>query len=412
MPRSLAPGLPLLREPSAPRQKAAAERPAGPLDSSPRMLAQRRQIESLFDPGTPTPNGVLQGYFMVNGQKTNDPEQFTEEVAQDEERKKAQVWFTLRPALEAEWKKLEDHQFSAEILDEFRDKLLGLALDDKKYNLQAAAANLDGVARRRAEIAREQAQAKVPLAATASPAGVGGTLSTNPTLGEKEKHSNAVYKRTTTDPETAKDTVTDESFDSDAYTKGPSRRDRNSEPATTPKGDKQAWTVKQVKDSIQRWTCEFPLARHLALTIWPLLTNSEAGRRWEVKFREIDRLITFRDAEGQSRFIEILQKSTGTKVKSLDRQKYSQRAREALKAALLGGTKHPAEQQGVLFYDTLLKAAVNADWQNADSATFALTAAYSVVGEGGLSMILTHWRPILYFDWILAEDVLNNATDA
>jgi hypothetical protein len=60
------------------------------------------------------------------------------------------------------------------------------------------------------------------------------------------------------------------------------------------------------------------------------------------------------------------------------------------------------------FCDQLLKATVDAKYQDRDSTVFELNSDYEASGSG-LSMILTHWRPIVFFDWILAEDVINNA---
>ena len=372
---------------------AAPGRAAMPWDASPRLVAQRRRWQHAFPAGA-----VLQGYFIVNEQRTDDADQFAEDASQAQ--KEAQVWLALEPALQAAWQSLPQAHYDAALIAEMRTKLLAMAFSNALVRLATVAAELE-------RVAVERIEARKPLSDRASPAGVGGSLGPVPTLGEKEKHSTAVYTRTG-----ATGATSTESFDSDAYTKGPSRRTREGKGglATTPKGTAQAWTVEAAKKSIRAWTCEAPLARHLALTIWPLLGDTDEGRRWEVKFREIDRLVTFRDAEGQSRFIEVQERRGGKKVKSLDRRDYTAAARKAMKDDILAGTPHPAEQQGVLFYDRLLKAAAGADAVVADSDTFALQPAYTVTGD--LSMILTHWRPILYFDWILAEDVLNNASNA
>jgi hypothetical protein len=414
MPRTPAPAVSPAREASAAQRQAAADRAVpSPIDGSPRMLAQRRQIQALFgaERGAGAPaqaQGVVQGYFILNkgtpsAQRTDDPDQFL--PAAKLPARRDQVWQSLRPALETEWKKLRDNHFKDEMLDEVREKMLDIAFDGaEEKTIGWAARTLESVARMRIE-------SRVPLSERASPDTVGGTLSTTPTLGEKEKHSVATYTRTTPGAEGGEAVVTEEHFGSDAYTKGPSRRTREEGGlATTPAGVKQAWTKKQVKDGIRLWTCEAPLARHLALTVWPKLTDSDAGREWEVKFREIDRLITFRDAEARSRYIDITRKATREKVRSLDRHAFNLEARKALKKALLADKRHPAKQQGVLFYDALLKQAVDAGWQDTESTTFALGPAYEA--DGDLSMILTHWRPVLFFDWILAEDVLNNAADA
>jgi hypothetical protein len=126
---------------------------------------------------------------------------------------------------------------------------------------------------------------------------------------------------------------------------------------------------------------------------------------------QIDRLIDFRDNEAQSSEFQIIQKSNKKTVQSLKRKDYTLRARQELKKALLKGEKHPADQQNVLFYDHLLKNDVNPEFQDMGQTTFVLNRDYEASGAG-LSMILTHWRPILFFDWILAEDALNNAKDA
>jgi hypothetical protein len=356
--------------------------------------------ESLEEPPAPAA-GVLQGYFVVGGQNTNDDTQFVDDASPDD--KKAQVWLTLKPALATAWKALPAHHFDEGILDEARAGLLTAAFAPARTSLATAAGMLEREWARREQVRVDREEARVPLGERDSPAAVGGSLGHVPTLGDREKHSTATYRRTGA-------AAGDETFDSDAYTKGPARRARNDEPATTPTGVQQAWTKVQVLNSVRAWPCEAPLARHLARTIWPLLTNSAEGRAWEVKFREIDRLIAFRDAEAQSRTFTIWRKAgPRAQVKSIDRNDYTVRARQALKAAIVAETRHPAEQQGVLFYDALLKADVDAGWQNAASVTFALNAAYEVP-DPGLSMILTHWRPILYFDWILAEDALNNVT--
>jgi hypothetical protein len=383
------------------------------------MIAQRERIRSLFGPmGDAAPpaaaGGVAQGFFDLHGQPTNDEERFAEGIAQEE--KDRQVWDVLKPEVEAVWKKLPDHHFTEGLAQEYRAKLLELAFSPDKVTLRAAANTLEGIAARRIRVAREReaeiAEAGTPLEDRPSPAGVGGTLNTTPALAGKEKHSTATYTRTTPAAEEGGEAVvTTESFSSDDYTKGPAKRRRAGPhaPVTTPAGTRQAWTKKQIDDSIAAWPCNAPLARHLARTVWPLLADTDEGRKWELKFREIDRLIAYRDAEAQSRSIEIWRKAPREQIQSLDRHAYNKRAREALKAAILEGTKHPADQQFVLFYDTLLRADVSADLLAAGPA-FTLRPAYMAAGEGGLSMILTHWRPILFFDWILAEDVLNNAS--
>ncbi|MES2937448.1 MAG: hypothetical protein V4864_07180 [Pseudomonadota bacterium] len=406
MPRSPATAAPLARQPSATQPDAAPARLASPIDDSPRMLAQRRQIQSLFGPraaGPPPPpagGDVLQGYFVIGGQKTNDDELYADDADQDT--KEAQIWPTVRAAVETAWKALPNHHFSDAVLDAFRAKLLAIAFaGGKKPRTVADEAQILELT------VVHRAQAQVALADTASPAGVGGTLAQTPTLGAREKHAEATYRRTLSGGAGN----ADEMFDSDAYTKGPSRRKRDDEPVTTPKSGAQAWTKQQIRESIGRWTCTGPLARHLAATVWPLLPNTATGRAWEVKFREMDRLIALRDAEAQSRSFVIRQKSTGSTVKTLARGDFTVRARTALKAAILGGKRHPAEQQGVLFYDTLLKAEVDPTWQNTESDTFSLDKDGDYTVPGSLSMILTHWRPILLFDWILAEDVLNNSAE-
>lgn len=364
------------------------------------MLAQRQQIKSMFGPGQP----VLQGYFEIHGQPTNDEEQFVEGA--DLPAKKAQVWLTLKPALETAWKTLDGHHFDANVLEEFRARLLVIAFEDTKTTLRKAVTGLEALVVRRTEAELRRVQALVPMSDRASPGAMGGKLNPTPAINEREKHNPATYRRSTKAADTGAVTVTEETFDPDAYTKGPSRRDRAGGAATTPTGVAQAWTKKQVKDGIESWACEAPLARHLALTIWPLLTDSETGRNWELKFREMDRLITVRDAEPKSRYIVISSVAPKAKVQTLDRHTFNVAARQAMKAAIVGGTKHPAKQQGVLFYDTLLKAAVTPGWQ-AGGPTFGLGDTHEA---GDLSMILTHWRPVLFFDWILAEDVMNNAT--
>lgn len=387
----------------APQADALAQPLAAAIDHSPRMLAQRRQIQSLFGPGDHA-KGVLQGYFEVSGQATNDPDQFVEGA--DQAAKEAQVWLTLKPALATAWQGLgAHHHYDAAILEEFRPQMMTMAFSADRKTLANAARLLEAVAAHRVA-------AQTPLEDRASPAGVGGTLTTSPALDdERVKHSRATYRRTTPAAGgVGAPTVSDETFDSDAYTKGPSRRTRDGGTATTPQSGAQAWTKKVIKDSIRIWTGDVPLVRHLAVTVWPLLGNTDLGRRWEVKFREMDRLITFRDGEAQSRYIVVKRTAGNVTVKTYDRKDYNKQARLDLKAAILAGTPHPDEQQGVLFYDALLKADADPAWRVADSATFQVGPGHTVVGD--LSMILTHWRPILLFDWILAEDVLNNAADA
>ncbi|MES2940795.1 MAG: hypothetical protein V4864_24160 [Pseudomonadota bacterium] len=421
MPRSQAPARSRSwQQPAAGQPDTARESASSPLDNSPRLAAQRRQIQSLFGPMAPgdaagapaAAGGVLQGFFeLLPGQRTNDEDQFVEGAEQPV--KEAQVWGMLKPAVEAAWKLLPGHHFNEALVDQIRGKLLAFAFSKKRATVEEAAQLLEAESVRRilAAEAREAelAESRKPLEDRASPAGVGGTLNTTPALAGKDKHSTASYTRTTPGVGSAEATVTTESFSSDDYTKGPAKRRRAEKPATTPAGTKQAWTKKQVDASITAWACDAPLARHLARTVWPLLANTEEGRKWELKFREIDRLIAYRDAEGQSRSIEIWKKAPKEKVRSLDRHAYNKEARQELKKALLAGTKHPADQQEVLFYDTLLRRDVD-EALLADGAAFALKPAYMAAGEGGLSMILTHWRPILFFDWILAEDVLNNAS--
>ncbi|MBA2675487.1 hypothetical protein, partial [Ramlibacter sp.] len=192
MPRSPAAAAPLARQPAATQPEPTLQRLASSLDDSPRMLAQRRQIASLFGPrgeeeAPVAANGVVQGYFLIGDQKTNDAGQFVEGA--DQLAQEAQVWLGLKPAIETAWKALPAHHFSATVLDEFRATLLAAAFAGRRVMLPAAAAELE-------RIVQHRTQALVPLADTASPAGVGGTLATTPTLGEKEKHSEASYTRT------------------------------------------------------------------------------------------------------------------------------------------------------------------------------------------------------------------------
>jgi|GEM_PF-4318765 len=349
------------------------------------------------------PAAVVQGYFTLAGQKTNDATMF--KVGASDEEKRTFVWdYVLLP-------ELNKKAITSELIAEYKERLLNFALEDKtKYSFEGIATRLQEIGAERLRIETEKAaereRAAVPLADRESPAALPKIVGP-PTLAGKEKHSAATYKRGTGEA------ATEETFSSDDYTKGPAKRRRGDKAATTPKGSEaQTWTRQGVLDSIRNWSGDVPLARHLAGFIWPLLENKSEGKKWELKFREIDRLTDFRDKEAQSKVITIIRKTDPTETASFDRKDYTTRARLLLKAALLAGTPHPADQQDVLFYDTLLKAAVNAGWQNAASTTFDLNANYKATGEGGLSMILTHWRPILFFDWILAEDVLNNASDS
>ncbi|MBW4615651.1 MAG: hypothetical protein KME21_20710 [Desmonostoc vinosum HA7617-LM4] len=272
-----------------------------------------------------------------------------------------------------------------------------MAMDANKYNFQGVVDHLKTLEKQRKEMA-------VPLSERSSPPKLPSLSSNIPQLGEKEKHSTSTYKRVE-DGE-----ATDETFNSDSYTKGPAKRRRNDENPTTPKGEEtQDWNTEGVKKSIQAWSCKIPLARHLAGHVWPYLNNTKEGKKWELKFREIDRLIDFRDNEKQSSSLTIIRKTDKQQMKILDRKDYTFKARQKLKEAVLRGEKHPADQQDVLFYDMLLKDDVEQGWQNTESNMFELDARYEAAGAG-LSMILTHWRPILFFDWILAEDVFNNAS--
>ena len=372
------------------------------------MRAQRLQLKSMFgqeNVGRPAAHEpVLQGYFVVSGQNTNDESQFADGASQAD--KEAQVWLALRPAVEAAWKaRVGGHHYNAAVLDDMKDTLLKGAFAYKRKTLTAVVAALEGQAVARAQAAAEVVAGAEPLEDRASPAGVGGAVGTAPTLAGPNKHSAATYRRR----DAVTGVVTNEVFTSDNYTKGPARRARVGVVVLLPVGLLLAWTKKQIRASIRNWSCDASLARHLAVTVWPLLPNTVEGRTWELKFREMDRLVTFRQDEAQSRTFTIWKKRPlpKTRVKSLNRDDFNVAARQLLKAAILGGQRHPAEQQGVRFYDRLLKGEVDKDMQDPRSVLFDVNAEYEVPED--LSMTLTHWRAILLFDWILAEDVLNNA---
>lgn len=334
----------------------------------------------------PGPRQVTQGYFtMATGQKSNDPEQFPEDVTTTPQ-KREYVWTTLlEPAL-------KETEVPPKLYTELRGLLLDLAMDAENRKFANMVKAL-------CKLADEREKSKTPLSGRASPPALDKLVSSTPALADdKAKHTVATYTRLVSGERVG------ETFESDEYTK-------TGEPA--PKGtDAQDWTRKSVLASINGWSCEVPLVRHLAGYVWPLLKKSKESNLWELKFREIDRLIDLRESEAKNKFITILDKpkpkskSKPSQLAVLARDDYTVGARQALKQALLAGTKAPAKQQGVLFYDALLKAAVP-DYHT-DAAVFELKDEYQAVGS--LSMILTHWRPILLFDWILADDVLNNAS--
>jgi hypothetical protein len=354
---------------------------ADALRNSPYVAAQRRQLRGMFG------DSVVQGYFTIDTQKTNDAGIFPESVTEDDD-KKEYIWVNIVKGA------LEKKHISAELIAEVKEKAMTLAMDARKFNFDEFVGKIEALQDRRTKRAG-------PLSERASPASLPPLLSGTPELGDKEKHSTAKYKRTG---------PTEETFSSDDYTKGPAKRRREELDPTTPSGlEVQNWTRAGVKTAISEWNCKTPLARYLAGHVWPLIQNSDEGKKWELKFREIDRLIAFRDTEAQSSTITIVKRSNKETVKTLERSAYTFRARQLLKAALINGDKHPADQQKVLFYDELLKEDVDEALQIEDSEVFDLKPAYEAAGPG-LSMLLTHWRPIVFFDWILAEDVMNNGT--
>jgi hypothetical protein len=353
---------------------------------SDQVKAAARWQAMVNGPSAPGQRPVAQRYFtMESGQKSNDPDQFPEDVTTPQ-KQRDYVWANL---LEPALKKTE---VPLKLYTELRGLLLDFAMD-------AQSRSFSGTVKALCKLADEREKSKTPLSGRASPQALDKLVSATPVLADdKAKHTVATYTRLVSGERV------NETFESDEYTK-------TGEPA--PKGtDVQDWTRKSVLASINGWSCEVPLVRHLAGYVWPLLKKSKESNMWELKFREIDRLIELRESEVKNKFIIILDKpkakskSKPTQLAALDRDSYTVGARRALKQALLTGTKAPAKQQGVLFYDDLLKAAVP-DYHT-DAAVFELKDEYQAVGS--LSMILTHWRPILLFDWILADDVLNNAS--
>lgn len=356
-------------------------------------LANNSAQESAIHKKLTQSSGVIQGYFTFDKQKTNS-DKFLPEYEEDTEAEvitagnRKYLWdYFLLPRLQAK-------EISAELIQEFKERLLDMALDGKNYSF-------DTVADQIVDTGKVRARTVAPLSDKASP-GTLAPIATNPEIEGKDKHGLAKYKVKDTEDEYA-------TFSSDSYTKGPARR-RDTGVFTTPLGDEaQTWTKVNVKSYINNWSCKVPLARHLADLIWPLIKNSKEGRNWELKFREIDRLIDYRDSESQSKVLTIVRKLDNQNMVSISRTDYTFKARQALKKALIAGNKHPADQQLVTFYDKLLKDNVSAVYQAAgDSDNFQLHDDYEAAGSG-LSMILTHWRPILFFDWILAEDVMNHA---
>ncbi len=340
-------------------------------------------------PTKPT-TSIIQGYFKFGNQKTTDQDIFSPDSTDQEKRNIIWEGYILPHLPEG---------LDASDVEEFKGKLLNMALDSKKYNFSKYTRLMQRTLLERAENA-------LPLEERTSPDALLSLVSTTPDLSGKEKHSTATYLRRSEED----DEPTRESFNSDSYTKGPSRRDRNRGPVTTPKGDiEQTWTADDVKMSIAKWNCEYPLARHLASTIWPLIQNDDEGKQWELKFREMDRLIEFRETEGQSAHIAIYDSRTNEHYVTVNRIDYTKDARKLLRKAILDDEPHPVNQSSVPFYDQLLKQRMDDDIQEDDgTGMFKLNRNYMATGSG-LSMILTHWRPILYFDWILAEDVMNNA---
>lgn len=352
--------------------------------------------------------GVVQGYFDLAGQPTNDPDRFIEGLTLDQ--KKAEVWPQLKMAIETEWKKIENHHFTDGIVEEAKTKLLIFAFADKKITLEQVSRQMEHEVVERARIRAELIESQKPLSERASPPNVGGSLGGTPLLAGGTKHSPAVYTRTTPGLSGAEATLSEERFVSDDYTKGPSRRlrDHDESNVTTPIGTQQLWTKKQVVDTVNSWPGDESLARHLTLAVWSKLTDSVEGRKWEVKFREIDRLISHREDEGMGRYIDIYRTQSKTKLQSLDRDAYLKPARLLMRTVIANGDKHPAVQSKVNFIDTVLRGAVNDPAWLEDGPIFKLRDGFTV--DASLSMILTHWRTILFFDWILAEDVMNNST--
>ena len=352
--------------------------------------------------------GVVQGYFKLAGQPTNDPDRFTDGLTLNQ--KKAEVWPQLKMAIEEDWKTIKNHHFTDGIVEEAKTKLLVFAFADDEVTLRKVSRTMEHAVVERARIRAELLESQKPLSERASPPNLNGSLDGTPKLAGGTKHSPAVYTRTTPGLLGAEATLIEERFVSDDYTKGPSRRvrDHDESNVTTPVGTRQLWTKKQVEDTVKSWPGDESLARHLTLAVWSKLTDSVEGRKWEVKFREIDRLISHREDEGMGRYIDIYSTQPKEQLQSLDRDAYLKPARLLMRTSIAKGEKHPAVQSKVNFIDTVLKGAVNDPAWLEDGAIFKLRDGFTV--DASLSMILTHWRTILFFDWILAEDVMNNST--
>ncbi|MFP5393731.1 MAG: hypothetical protein ACLGI6_19640 [Gammaproteobacteria bacterium] len=374
---------PSVRKTQAPSEGGA--RLAALVAGSARQHMQR-SIQQAIGAGRP---GVVQGYFMLDGVNTLEKVRYRGDL--DADGKRDFVWrnLVLRALLSVGLK--------AKICEEHKEALLTSAFSEDEEDFDAEAQRL-------LELQTIRERSATPLTERASPAAMSPMKSTAPVMSNSAriKHSGVTYERQ--DGSTT-------SFDSDGYTRGPVHREGKGQDLTTPKGkEAQTWTTDEVRGWIGKWDGTVALARHLAALVWPKLANTEEGRHWEVKFREMDRLVTER--EGENPFIVIRDKKSDKQLVEIDRRVHTVAARKLLAQAILDGRRHPEQQQKVLFFDTLLKAAHPAYADPAQTIFDINTKLYKAGKSGELSMIMTHWRTFLYFDWILAEDVLNNASDA
>ena len=330
----------------------------------------------------------MQAYFEINEQRTNDPDVYLREGETSTEQHRENLWtWTLRASvlqtLEADERVGEGE--AGEFVDGYKENLLNLAMSKKKYELTTICDQM-------ARVFEMQAASASSVGSLAPPEGMESTR-VRLQDPDKPKHTTAYYDRSGTQGT--------QQIELDEYTKkGEERRARV-------RGGQQGWTKREMKFAIQAWNCKVPLVQHIAPVVFEHLENTDEGRAWEVRLREMARVLQVRITEAQNLELVITPKGEGENKVTLIRSDYDVEARKRVQAELVKGTALPGSQSEVNFYDDLIRPRIPPDWQTSDSGQLTLDPQKA----DSAAMTLTHWRTITFFDWLLGDDLMKCATN-
>lgn len=394
---------------------------AASLGSTLQKKSDVRTLKSLSS-GSAISEGPVQGYFKIhNGagmDKTNDASVWApigQEKVQAEN-----IWDPLKldvlTRLGGDDPSPEEKEILEVFVTENKETLLENALSDEKKSLMPFLRILI-----RAFKAKRALEAKTNAANEAAETPVGerpspsGLLGGAPSLADpdKPKHTRATYRFTKPEGEAEEESgVNTLGVSLDDYTKA-----RAKSAATAKAAPTLGYTAEQLKNYIGLWNCSTSLIQFLAPFIFRHLGKNPDGRKWEAIVREYARIADEeRASESQNASIGIRSRA-GASI-TLLRSAFEKPAREKLKSVLMSGTDVPTNNDGVYFFDALIREKMLADGHrdllvNPDgneNTRFELNTDRIQQSGQDIGMTMVHWRTILYFDWVLAADLKIAAT--